>query len=110
MKRTFVEDPDVRKVLDDNGVSDRQIRDMQYAIMHGAGKTMAGTGGVKKIRCGAAGRGKSGGVRVVFADYPATGKTFLLAALGKSDRENFTQAERNELRELKRALDRMVGS
>jgi len=108
MEREFIESHGVRDTLKDNGVSDEQVRDMEIAIMFGGGTTIARTSGLKKIRCGAQGRGKRGGVRIVFADYPQAGKTFLVAALGKTDREDFTNREYRELRKLKRMLDKTV--
>jgi len=108
MEREFIESHGVGDTLKDNGVSDEQVREMETAIMFGGGTTVAGTGGLKKIRCGAKGRGKRGGVRVIFADYPQSGKTFLVAALGKADREDFTHREYQELRKLKQMLDAIV--
>ena len=108
MRRAFVEDPEVRVVLDANGVSDAQVVAMEHGIMRGAGKTIPGTGGLRKIRCGAEGRGKSGGVRVIFADYPGAGVTFLLAAFGKKEKSDLTGEERNSLRQIKRILDRQM--
>ena len=110
MKRTFIESTAVRRVLDANGVSDEQVREMEKESMIGRGSVIGGTGGIRKIRCGAAGRGKSGGVRVALADYPHAGRTYLLAALSKGAKGNFTKAERNELKRLKQALDRAVRS
>lgn len=110
MRREFVFDTDVERVLEENGVSDEQIREMEYAIMNGLGSTISGTGGLKKIRCGARGRGKSGGVRIVFADYPGVGRTYLVAGLGKTERTNFTKQQRNKLKQFKRMLDRAVRS
>ncbi len=108
MKRTFIEARGVHRALAGNGVSAQQIRAMELEIMAGRGDTIAGTGGLKKIRCGAHGAGKRGGVRVVFADYPRQGQTYLMAAFGKADRANLTRAEMVALRALKRQLDKAV--
>ena len=75
--------------------------------MQGYGAIVPGTGGVKKIRCGAGGHGKRGGVRVLFADYPGAGVTYLLSALGKGQRANFNQSELKIIKQLKRQLDKI---
>jgi hypothetical protein len=63
-----------------------------------AGDLMQGTGGARKLRWGAKGKGKRGGARVIaFYGGPAV-PAFLLTAFGKSDRANLNSAERNELR------------
>lgn len=110
MKRTFIYDTDVEAVLKRSRVSDDRLREMELAIMAGDGDVIPGTGGFRKIRCGAHGRGKRGGLRIVFADYPRYGVTYCIAALAKGDKENFSQRERNELRQLKQMLDRAVRS
>ena len=78
---------------------------MEKAIMVGLGETIVHAAGIKKIRCGTEGKGKRGGVRVLFADYPQAGKTYLLAALGKAERANFSKSELKILRDLKKQLD-----
>ena len=63
-----------------------------------AGDLMRGTGGARKLRWGAKGKGKRGGARVItFYGGPAA-PAFLLTAFGKGDRANLNRAERNELR------------
>ncbi len=109
MKREFIENNQVRQTLESNGVSDEQVREMEKEIMQDRGTIVSGTGGIKKIRCGAAGRGKRGGIRVLFADYPKAGITYLLSALGKSERADFGRDELKVLRELKRQLDKIHG-
>lgn len=65
---------------------------------------MVGTGGARKLRWAAHGRGKSGGVRVItFYSGPPV-PVFLLTVFGKGEKANLTQAERNELREVLRDL------
>lgn len=83
MKRTFIEFASVTRVLKSEGVPDDAIRMMQRQIMEGRGDVIAGTGGLRKIRCAAEGRGKSGGVRILFADYSDAGKCLLVAAFAK---------------------------
>ncbi|MHB1766744.1 MAG: type II toxin-antitoxin system RelE/ParE family toxin [Phycisphaerae bacterium] len=105
MKRTFVEFGGVTRVLAMHGVSDDAILAMQRSILQGEGDLVKGTGGLRKIRCAAQGRGKSGGVRVLFADYPDAGICLLVAAFAKNVKENLTPAQRNNLASLKAKLD-----
>jgi hypothetical protein len=81
---------------------------MQREIMQHKGDLVPGTGGLKKIRCATPGQGKSGGIRVLFADYPRAGLTLLVAAFAKNVKENLSPAERNVLAQLKAALDRAM--
>jgi hypothetical protein len=82
------------------GLSDAEMADIETTIGTSplAGEPIVGTGGARKLRFAAPGRGKSGGYRVItyFAgdDVPV----FLLALVSKGDRANISQAERNALR------------
>ncbi len=61
---------------------------------------MEGTGGARKLRWRAKGRGKPGGVRVItFSGVPDV-RVFLLAIFSKGERANLSKAERNELRQV----------
>ncbi len=61
---------------------------------------MQGTGGIRKLRWGRGGRGKSGGVRVIYYYHDARIPLFLLTIFGKNEQANLSQAERNELAKL----------
>ncbi len=59
------------------------------------GDVMEGTGGIRKLRFARGGRGKSGGVRVIYYYYDQHIPIFLLDIFGKNEKSNLTKAERN---------------
>ena len=65
-----------------------------------AGDMMQGTGGARKLRWGARGKGKSGGARVITYYAGPDIPVFLMAIFGKDERANLSKAERNELRDV----------
>ena len=73
------------------------------------GVIMEGTGGVRKVRVPAKGRGKSGGARVVYVYHDAAMPIFLLAAFAKNEKANLTKAECNALAAMVKALVRDYG-
>jgi len=69
-----------------------------------AGKIIQGTGGIRKIRWKRKGKGKSGGVRVIYYFYDETMPLFLLTVFGKNEKENLNRAECNGLARLTKKL------
>jgi hypothetical protein len=65
-----------------------------------AGDVIPETGGVRKIRWRIQGKGKSGGVRVIYYFHNEAFPIFLLTVYAKNQKANLTPAERNELRQL----------
>ena len=65
-----------------------------------AGVLIEGTGGVRKLRWARDGRGKSGGVRVVYYFHSKAMPLYLLTMFAKNERANLSKAERNELADL----------
>ncbi|MEP7352133.1 MAG: type II toxin-antitoxin system RelE/ParE family toxin [Acidobacteriota bacterium] len=65
-----------------------------------AGALIAGTGGVRKLRWALPGQGKRGGARVIYYFHSEQLPLFLLAAYGKNEKANLTQAERNAMAKL----------
>ncbi|MBK7929968.1 MAG: type II toxin-antitoxin system RelE/ParE family toxin [Bryobacterales bacterium] len=55
---------------------------------------------MRKLRWGAAGRGKRGGVRVIYYYHSEDLPLFLLSVFAKNEKANLSQAERNEVRQL----------
>jgi hypothetical protein len=60
-----------------------------------AGDTVPETGGARKLRWRAAGRGKRGGVRVIYYYHNESVPLFLLSVFAKNEKANLTKAERN---------------
>lgn len=53
-----------------------------------AGNVVPGSGGLRKVRWGPAGRGKQGGVGVIYYNRLADGEIWLLLIYGKSVEDN----------------------
>jgi mRNA-degrading endonuclease RelE of RelBE toxin-antitoxin system len=62
------------------------------------GDLMVGTGGARKRRFGAKGKGKRGGIRIVSYYAAEDVPIFLLAIINKGERDNLSRAERNDLK------------
>jgi hypothetical protein len=73
-----------------------------------AGVVMEGAGGVRKLRWAREGRGKSGGVRVIYFYYNDGIPLYLLTIYGKNEKDNLSAAERNELAKLAALLVKMA--
>jgi hypothetical protein len=61
------------------------------------GVVIPGTGGVRKLRVAASGRGKRGGARVIYLFGGEDVPVFLLAAFAKNEKSDLTQRARNDL-------------
>lgn len=58
------------------------------------GDEIVGTGGVRKVRYGAMGKGKSGGVRVIYYFYDQDMPIYALLIYGKNERADLTPEQR----------------
>jgi hypothetical protein len=65
-----------------------------------AGDLMEGTGGIRKLRWARGGKGKSGGVRVIYYYHDQRIPLYLLTVFGKNEKSNLTKSERNGLAKL----------
>ncbi len=65
-----------------------------------AGDEMRGTGGARKIRFAGRSKGKSGGYRVITFYAGKDIPIFLLSIFSKGDKDNLSQAERNEFKQI----------
>ena len=68
------------------------------------GILIQGTGGIRKIRWAREGRGKSGGVRIIYFFHNENIPLFLLTVFGKGEKDNLSKSERNELTKLVKIL------
>lgn len=68
------------------------------------GDIMEGTGGIRKLRWASGGKGKSGGVRIIYYYHDPRIPLYLLTVFGKNEKSNVTKSERNELAKLVKLL------
>jgi hypothetical protein len=73
------------------------------------GAVMKGTGGIRKVRFARKGKGKSGGVRVVYYFHNDALPVFLLTVFAKNEKANLTKGERNDLKSLVEILVQTYG-
>jgi hypothetical protein len=64
------------------------------------GAVIRGTGGFRKMRFSLPGRGKSGGLRVIYLDVPEFETLYLMLAYPKGEKETLNPAECNELKRI----------
>ena len=74
-----------------------------------AGDLVQGTGGVRKLRWARGGKGKSGGVRVIYYFHSERIPLYLLTVFGKGEKGNLSKAECNELADLVGLLKQLAG-
>ncbi len=85
-------------------LSDEEYRLFQATLLErpDVGKVIPGGGGLRKVRWGLEGRGKSGGARVIYYWFTVQGIILLLFMYPKNIQENLTQ---EQLKHLKRIIE-----
>jgi hypothetical protein len=63
----------------------------------GCGVVIPGSGGIRKVRFGFGGRGKSGGARIIYLFSGENLPVFVLAVFAKNEKANLSATERNVL-------------
>ena len=83
---------------------DDEYAELQRALVAApdAGDMIPGDGGLRKLRWGAKGHGKGGGVRVVFFHIISRDQFYMLLIYGKNEQDDLSP---DKLRALKRAME-----
>jgi mRNA-degrading endonuclease RelE of RelBE toxin-antitoxin system len=89
----------VLEYLGDDSYAEFQQMLMRYPE---AGEVIPGSGGVRKVRWAAPGRGKRGGYRIIYLVRPAPGVIWLLTMYPKNVAENIPA---HVLRQIRKELD-----
>jgi len=108
--QTIIELPEFQKKASNLLKNEEKISIINYLAFHPqSGDAMQGTGGIRKLRWFAKGKGKSGGVRVIYYYHNGTMPLFLLTLFGKGEKANLSKAERNELAKFTSLLLKIYG-
>ena len=73
---------------------------LALALRPEQGALIRGSGGLRKIRWGVSGRGKRGGIRVIYYWDPGEEACYMLFAYPKTEQDDLTQAQLKVLRRL----------
>jgi hypothetical protein len=97
---TFVEAPLFTKLVGDY-LTDAEYAALQHALSRNPnlGDVIPGSGGVRKVRWSTRGRGKRGGVRVIYFVRSQAGVIWMLTIYAKSVAENIPAALLRRIRQ-----------
>jgi len=101
----FIETPTFTRLLADL-LTDDEYADLQNVLVENPerGGILKGGGGIRKLRHALPGRGKSGGVRVIYYWLRDDGQIFMLLIYPKSKKDDLTDRETALLREFVKEL------
>jgi mRNA-degrading endonuclease RelE of RelBE toxin-antitoxin system len=90
----------------ENYLNDDEYREMQNYLLENpnAGMIMRGSGGIRKLRWAARGKGKSGGVRVIYYWANQKEHIYLLTLYSKGEQANIDAATLKRVVKLLEAL------
>ncbi len=92
----------VRKLLTR---AERAAAELEISLAPTGWPVVPGTGGARKARAARGGRGKSGGARIIYYVVSFGRALYLLDIYAKSAKENLTDAEKREIRNLIAAIE-----
>jgi hypothetical protein len=100
---SFVESKLFTRLVGDY-LTDDQYAELQAALAKAPerGATVPGSGGVRKLRCVQPGRGKRGGIRVIYYAKTHQGVIWMLTIYAKNEEQNIPA---HVLRKIKEELD-----
>ena len=83
-------------------IPDEEYRLLQLHLVNrpDAGKTMPGSGGLRKLRWSAGGHGKRGGIRVIYYWLMPRDTILLLYAYPKSEQDDLTAEQLRQIRKV----------
>ncbi len=104
--RTFIEVPLFSRRWKEIGLGEDELLALQIMLLKDpqSGPVMEGTGGIRKVRFPLEHRGKSGSVRICYADFEEYEVTYLITAWTKEEKSNLTKEEKNILQKLVKVL------
>lgn len=94
----------IRELIADDDYAELQLALVQNPAL---GSVIRGSGGIRKLRWSAAGRGKRGGIRIIYYWYVADEQIFMLYAYVKNQQADLSP---DQLRVLRTIVEEEFGS
>ncbi|MDC7239918.1 MAG: type II toxin-antitoxin system RelE/ParE family toxin [Spirochaetales bacterium] len=102
MTREFVYMPSFEKQWSNAHLTDDDLKDLEVFLCENpnAGDMIVGTGGLRKLRWAIPGSGKSGSIGTLYVDFASFEQIHIIACFKKSNKDNLSKAERNQIKTL----------
>ena len=81
-------------------ISDKEYHLFQLAVRPESGDIIKGSGGIRKLRWAGSGRGKRGGIRVIYYYFTEDEQIYMLYAYPKSKKDDLTADQLKQLKQL----------
>jgi hypothetical protein len=106
MNREFVSTEIFDRLWNKLGLTDKDLINLQIVLLDNpkVGSVIPNSGGARKLRIEAKGKGKSGGARVIYVDFVLSERIYLLAVYAKGEKTNLTQ---NELKKFSKIIKQL---
>lgn len=111
MTKTFIQTREFSLNWDNLGFVDEDLRQLELEIMNNPDKfpVIPGTGGLRKARLAANGKGKRGGARVCFIDFTFCETVYLITVYEKTDKDDLSLKERKIIKNMIESLRVALG-
>ena len=99
MNREFIRTEIFDEDWKEAGLNDDDLRELEQFLLKNpqAGRVIPGLSGGRKLRVALEGRGKSGGIRVIYVDVVVREHIYLLLAYPKSVQPSLTMEQKRNL-------------
>mgnify|MGYP005857149935 FL=1 len=87
----------IQKLISDEGY---HLLQLQLSMRPESGNVIKGSGGIRKIRWSGSGRGKRGGIRVIYYYFTEDEQIYMLYAYPKSKKDDLTADQIKQLKQL----------
>jgi hypothetical protein len=84
------------------GFGDAELKEVESFLIINPqyGKVISGTNGLRKMRWALPGKGKSGGIRILYVDFPVFEVIYFISIIKKNEKENISDKDKNVISQI----------
>ncbi len=84
------------------GFDDGDLRELENFLIVNPQyrKVISGTGGLRKMRWALPGMGKSGGIRILYVDFPEHEVLYFISLIKKNEKENISKEDKKTISQI----------
>ncbi|MCI0474579.1 MAG: type II toxin-antitoxin system RelE/ParE family toxin [Ignavibacteria bacterium] len=110
MRRVFITTSVFWNLWKETGLNDDDIRDLEDYLIENpdAGDVVRSACGLRKLRWKTRTKGKRGGIRVLYVDFPGKEKLFFISLIRKNETAGLTQGEKKIICKLIKEIEKSL--